>query len=76
MVDWLVGGGGAGGSREAFDGLVVFDECHKAKNFVAGKEANSTKVWGGSHTVGIGVGRCAWAAGPGRSRGKQQQGVC
>jgi hypothetical protein len=54
IVAWLLGdasggagaGGGAGASARAseFDGLVVFDECHKAKNFVAGKEAQSTKV--------------------------------
>ncbi|KAK9814268.1 hypothetical protein WJX72_003136 [[Myrmecia] bisecta] len=37
VVDWL-------GGPEAFDGLICFDECHKAKNFVPGKEAQSTKV--------------------------------
>ncbi len=36
VVDWC------GGST--FDGCIVFDECHKAKNFVPGKEAQSTKV--------------------------------
>lgn len=36
VVDWC------GGS--SFDGCIVFDECHKAKNFVPGKEAQSTKV--------------------------------
>ncbi|KAF6265497.1 hypothetical protein COO60DRAFT_1623874 [Scenedesmus sp. NREL 46B-D3] len=29
---------------QAWDGLVVLDECHKAKNFMPGKEAQSTKV--------------------------------
>lgn len=29
---------------EAFDGCLVFDECHKAKNFIPGKEQRSTKV--------------------------------
>jgi hypothetical protein len=28
----------------SWDGLIVFDECHKAKNFTPGKEAQSTKV--------------------------------
>ena len=32
----------AGGDE--FDGCLVFDECHKSKNFVPGKEAQSTKV--------------------------------
>lgn len=36
VVDWCGG--------PAFDGCIVFDECHKAKNFVPGKEAQSTKV--------------------------------
>ena len=35
MVDWL--GGGAG-----WDGVLVFDECHKAKNFTT--ENGGTKV--------------------------------
>ena len=26
------------------DGCLVFDECHKAKNFIPGKEQRSTKV--------------------------------
>jgi hypothetical protein len=29
---------------QAWDGLIVLDECHKAKNFTPGKEAQSTKV--------------------------------
>lgn len=36
VVDWCGG--------PSFDGCIVFDECHKAKNFVPGKEAQSTKV--------------------------------
>ena len=28
----------------AFDGCLVFDECHKSKNFVPGKENQSTKA--------------------------------
>jgi hypothetical protein len=36
IIDWCGG--------EQFDGCLVFDECHKAKNFVPGKEAQSTKV--------------------------------
>lgn len=36
LVDWC------GGSE--FQGCLVFDECHKAKNFVPGKEHASTKV--------------------------------
>ena len=36
VVDWCGG--------PTFDGCIVFDECHKAKNFVPGKEAQSTKV--------------------------------
>ena len=27
-----------------FDGPLIFDECHKSKNFVPGKEAQSTRV--------------------------------
>ena len=27
-----------------FDGCLIFDECHKAKHFIPGKEKNSTKV--------------------------------
>ena len=36
VIDWCGG--------PFFDGCIVFDECHKAKNFVPGKEAQSTKV--------------------------------
>lgn len=36
VVEWLGG--------EGYEGLLVFDECHKAKNFAPGKEAQSTKV--------------------------------
>ncbi|XP_052821363.1 protein strawberry notch homolog 1-like [Mya arenaria] len=36
LVDWC--------GREEFDGCLIFDECHKAKNFVPGKEQASTKV--------------------------------
>ncbi|XP_064614960.1 uncharacterized protein LOC135479136 [Liolophura sinensis] len=36
LVDWCGG--------ENFDGCLIFDECHKAKNFVPGKEQASTKV--------------------------------
>jgi hypothetical protein len=31
-------------AAKAWDGVLVFDECHKAKNFAPGKEAQSTKV--------------------------------
>ncbi|XP_033119248.1 protein FORGETTER 1-like isoform X2 [Anneissia japonica] len=30
--------------NDSFDGCLIFDECHKAKHFVPGKEKNSTKV--------------------------------
>ena len=36
LVSWCGG--------EAFDGCLIFDECHKAKNFNPGKEQRSTKV--------------------------------
>uniref|UniRef100_A0A1D2AC25 UBA domain-containing protein n=2 Tax=Auxenochlorella protothecoides TaxID=3075 RepID=A0A1D2AC25_AUXPR len=36
VVQWLGG--------PSFNGALVFDECHKAKNFVPGKEAQSTRV--------------------------------
>lgn len=29
---------------EGFDGCIIFDECHKAKHFIPGKEGKSTKV--------------------------------
>ncbi len=52
-MDWLVSGSGTNGGATANDaaaseweGLVVLDECHKAKNFAPGKEAASTKVRG------------------------------
>eukprot|EP00878_Enallax_costatus_P032695 GHUV01035950.1.p1 GENE.GHUV01035950.1~~GHUV01035950.1.p1 ORF type:complete len:643 (+),score=180.98 GHUV01035950.1:954-2882(+) len=56
VLEWLAGGssnaaaGGAAAAANiaaaarAWDGLLVFDECHKAKNFTPGKEAQSTKV--------------------------------
>ncbi|KAG2500714.1 hypothetical protein HYH03_001479 [Edaphochlamys debaryana] len=57
VMDWLVhgvgtqggssaadGGPGARAAEAAWDGLIVLDECHKAKNFVPGKESASTKV--------------------------------
>uniref|UniRef100_A0A383VKE6 UBA domain-containing protein n=1 Tax=Tetradesmus obliquus TaxID=3088 RepID=A0A383VKE6_TETOB len=34
----------AAAGAQAWDGLIVLDECHKAKNFTPGKEAQSTKV--------------------------------
>ncbi|CAM9963256.1 unnamed protein product, partial [Sphacelaria rigidula] len=37
LVDWCGGG-------ESFDGCLVFDEAHKAKNFNSVKEENSTKM--------------------------------
>ncbi|CAH1780986.1 unnamed protein product, partial [Owenia fusiformis] len=36
LVKWCGG--------ENFEGCLIFDECHKAKNFVPGKEQSSTKV--------------------------------
>lgn len=27
-----------------FDGCLIFDECHKAKNFIPGNEKRSTKI--------------------------------
>ncbi|KAK9833324.1 hypothetical protein WJX81_006479 [Elliptochloris bilobata] len=36
VIDWVGG--------PAWDGCLIFDECHKAKNFTPGKEAASTKV--------------------------------
>ena len=36
LVDWC------GGPN--FQGCLIFDECHKAKNFIPGKENRSTKV--------------------------------
>ena len=36
LVSWFGG--------ESFDGCLIFDECHKAKNFIPGKEQRSTKV--------------------------------
>ena len=36
LVSWCGG--------EGFDGCLVFDECHKAKNFIPGQEQRSTKV--------------------------------
>ncbi|XP_078614112.1 uncharacterized protein LOC144883439 isoform X1 [Branchiostoma floridae x Branchiostoma japonicum] len=36
LINWCGG--------QDFDGCLIFDECHKAKHFVPGKEKNSTKV--------------------------------
>jgi hypothetical protein len=36
LVNWC------GGST--FDGCLIFDECHKAKNYVPGQESKSTKT--------------------------------
>ncbi|XP_055959526.1 protein strawberry notch homolog 1 [Patella vulgata] len=36
LIDWCGG--------DQFDGCLIFDECHKAKNFVPGKETASTKI--------------------------------
>lgn len=36
LVTWCGG--------QEFDGCLIFDECHKAKNFIPGKEQRSTKV--------------------------------
>ena len=36
LIDWC------GGSD--FDGCLIFDECHKAKHFIPGKEKSNTKV--------------------------------
>jgi hypothetical protein len=36
VIDWVGG--------PDFSGPLVMDECHKAKNFVPGKESQSTKV--------------------------------
>ena len=36
VIDWVGG--------PEFSGPLVLDECHKAKNFVPGKEKQSTKV--------------------------------
>lgn len=56
VLEWLAGStgaaaaGGAAGTAaiaaaaRAWDGVFVLDECHKAKNFTPGKEAQSTKV--------------------------------
>jgi hypothetical protein len=38
VVDWVGG--------TSWTGVLVLDECHKAKNFVPGKESQSTKVRG------------------------------
>ena len=35
-MDWCGG--------QLFSGCLIFDECHKAKNFVPGKEKRSTKI--------------------------------
>jgi hypothetical protein len=40
VSEWLGG--------PSFDGCLLFDECHKAKHFVPGKEAQSTKVGAGA----------------------------
>ncbi|XP_033638096.1 protein FORGETTER 1-like [Asterias rubens] len=36
LISWCGG--------DSFDGCLIFDECHKAKHFVPGKEEQSTKV--------------------------------
>nr|XP_054771437.1 uncharacterized protein LOC129279369 [Lytechinus pictus] len=36
LIDWC--------GRDQFDGCLIFDECHKAKHFIPGKEKNSTKI--------------------------------
>ncbi|ESO98737.1 hypothetical protein LOTGIDRAFT_158685 [Lottia gigantea] len=36
LIDWCGG--------EKFEGCLVFDECHKAKNFIPNKETASTKI--------------------------------
>lgn len=40
IVEWLCGGD----DPKTFDGCLLFDECHKAKNFIAGSSGQSTKV--------------------------------
>ena len=57
VLEWLVGGtnthtnskgddaaAALAAAARAWDGVLVFDECHKAKNFAPGMEAQSTKV--------------------------------
>jgi len=57
VLEWLVGGTNSSSNSKgedaaaalaaaarSWDGVLVFDECHKAKNFAPGKEAQSTKV--------------------------------
>ena len=44
VIDWVGG--------PSFDGCIVLDECHKAKNFVPGKEGQSTKVRCGEVSAG------------------------
>lgn len=46
IADWC------GGS--AFEGCLIFDEAHKAKNAGNGKEGTSTKVRGFGPTAGVG----------------------
>ncbi|XP_074658013.1 uncharacterized protein LOC141910988 [Tubulanus polymorphus] len=36
LINWCGG--------KDFEGCLIFDECHKAKNFIPGKEQNSTKI--------------------------------
>eukprot|EP00057_Strongylocentrotus_purpuratus_P009593 XP_011664067.1 PREDICTED: protein strawberry notch homolog 1 isoform X3 [Strongylocentrotus purpuratus] len=36
LIEWCGG--------DQFDGCLIFDECHKAKHFIPGKEKNSTKI--------------------------------
>lgn len=43
VIDWVGG--------PEFSGVLCFDECHKAKNFVPGKESQSTKVSPAQHTL-------------------------
>jgi hypothetical protein len=68
VLEWLVGGTNTSSSSRgdessaalaaaarAWDGVIVFDECHKAKNFAPGKEAQSTKARGGGRRKGRGA---------------------
>ena len=42
-----------------FDGCLVFDECHKAKNLVVGKEEKSSRT--ARHAAQAGVTRWIWS---------------
>jgi hypothetical protein len=41
IVNWCLS---SSSSSSEFDGVIVFDECHRAKNFVPGKEESSSRV--------------------------------